>query len=95
MQLSRNAKNNFVRLSQLLHVEIRCLQLQKKVGKTYSKPRESSLKSIFFYLSRKTRFANFLEVKIFVNLSTRYSKSFIFQCLPIAADALFCSVFLL
>ena len=43
MQLSRNAKNNFVRVSQVLlyiikrqiyiKLEIRCLQLQKKVGK--------------------------------------------------------------
>ena len=37
---------------------------------------------------------NFLpEVKIFVNLSTGYGKSFIFQCLPNSADALFSSVF--
>ena len=33
------------------------------------------------------------EVKIFENLSTRYGKSFIFQCLPSAVDSLFCSVF--
>ena len=71
-------------------LEIRCLQLQKNVGKKRSKPWESSLKSIIFYLNRKMRFANFLGGQnIFVNLPTGYGKSLIFQCLPITADALF------
>ena len=80
-QLSRNAKNNFVQVSQVLlyiikrqiyfELEIRCLQLQRK----YSKLCESSLKLIIFYLSRQTRFVNFLEVKIFVDLSMGYGKS--------------------
>ena len=47
-QLSRNAENNFARVSEVLlyiikrqiyfELEIRCLQLQKKVGRKYSKP---------------------------------------------------------
>ena len=48
-----------------------------------------------FLPEQETRFANFLKVKIFVDfyLSKGYSKCFIFLCLTIAADALFCSVF--
>ena len=55
--------------------------------KAFKAVRESSLKSI---PEQENALREFLGGQyIFVNLPTGYGKSLIFQCLPIAADALF------
>ena len=55
---------------------------------------EDGWQKVFKAVREQFEIDNFLpEVKIFVNLSTGYGKSFVFQCLPKAANALFCSVF--
>ena len=55
---------------------------------------EECWQKVFKAVIEQFEIDNFLpEVKIFVNLSTRYFNSFIFQRLPKAANALFCSVF--
>ena len=71
-------------------LEIRCQQLQKNVGKKRSKAVREQFEIDNLLPEQENTLRKFLGGQnIFVNLPLGYGKSLIFQCLPIAADALF------